>query len=137
MNIAPTPEQPVIVTKEHPGPWFTRVWHDPERSLFVRYEVLEVAGCDEDDAPTFIVRGGDLDSHEETTDHNSARAALYGEIKWDGCSHNYFFPYVDGYHHACDRASLVALGEVFAYLYDEAACIFKTAGVHTEDGALE
>lgn len=134
MDITPTPEQPVIITKEHPGPWLTRVWHDPERSLFVRYEVFEVVGTNEDGALLFAVES---DGNGNTTDHGNARAALYGEIKWDGCSHNYFFPYVDGYHHACGRASLVALGEVFAYLYDEAARIFKTAGVHTDDGAFE
>lgn len=123
-----------IITKEHDGAWFTRIWLDESNQLICQYEVLEIFGWEGGGkVPAFRKKNTDFNDHETTTDHGDAHATIRGSIKWDGCSHNYFVGDEDGgYVHACGRWSLVALGEVFAYLYDEAQRLFAAAGQHHE-----
>lgn len=123
-----------VATKEHDGAWFTRVWLDESNQLICQYEVLEVYGWDgRDDVPLFQKKGSDFNDHITTADHGDAHILIHGSIKWDGCSHNYFVGEEEGgYFHACGRGSLVALGGVFAHIYDEAQRIFAAAGQHHE-----
>lgn len=122
-----------VTTKEHEACWFTRIWADPAYSTLVRYEILSVHGW-ADGQPRFQRKGTHFNDHVTTADHGDAEVTIYGEIKWDGCSHNYFTadPGEPAYLHACGRASLVTLGAVFAYLYDEAARLFDEVGQYHE-----
>lgn len=119
------------VEKEHDGGWFTRVFMDPmtEYTTFCRYEILHVAAWGADDKPEFRKRGTAFNDHVLTDNPADGHPEIHGDIKWDGCSHNYFD---EGYQHSCGRGSLVALGPIFAYLYDEAEKMMRATGQHTE-----
>lgn len=41
----------------------------------------------------------------------------HGEIKFDGCSHNWFGN-SNGYYHGCQREHLTRLGTLFERLFD-------------------
>ena len=117
-----------VVEKEHDGGWFTRVFPEPNTTSSVNYEIMHVAGW-QADKPQFRKRGTPFNDKTLTDDPADGHPEIFGHIKWDGCSDNYFD---EGYQHSCGRGSLVALGPIFAYLYDEAERLMKAAGQHAE-----
>jgi hypothetical protein len=74
------------------GEW---VWEteDGKKPHAMGYEVYELGA----DKPDLLVRG---------------------QIKWDGCSHNYFGS--EGYIHGCSVHDMVRVGKIFERLWERA-----------------
>lgn len=63
-------------------------------------------------------------SFPEGKDMEDTSPILNGQIKWDGCSHNYFGEEeMKGYIHGCSRKDMVRLGAIFDALFDLAATL--------------
>lgn len=67
-----------IITKEHDGTWFTRIWLDESNQLICQYEVLEIFGWEGGGkVPAFRKKNTDFNDHETTTDHGPRRRARH------------------------------------------------------------
>jgi hypothetical protein len=62
----------------------------------------------------------------EDLDNPDIERMMHGQIKWDGCSHNYFGD-KDGYIHGCSRYDMARLGEIFSRLWLKAHEVMGTA----------
>lgn len=90
-------------------------WRNDEgKPLGLAFEVFEVLVYA--DPPEF--RSAE-EFNEYTADLDKAEKLFYGNIKWDGCSHNYFGD-KGGYYHGCSRNDVVRMGKVLEFVWERA-----------------
>jgi hypothetical protein len=103
--------------------WQERRWEDIELHARMRlentcvatYEVRRLTLHDDGNGQPLKFFQNDYENGWDVTlDPEAAEVLLRGEIKWDGCSHNYFIDYI----HACDRQELTRLGVMFDRLFE-------------------
>jgi len=63
-------------------------------------------------------------NNDITLDPEKAEIYLYGDIRWDGCSHNNFTNYI----HGCSRQEMTRLGRLFETIFDIAMEIMPGNG---------
>lgn len=56
---------------------------------------------------------------QDTSALDKAEKMLHGNIKWDGCSHNYFGD-KGGYYHGCSRNDVVRIGKILEFVWERA-----------------
>lgn len=112
-----------------PGPWVERQYRDLMLHVRVRaletyaieYEAREIVFCTKDGGEEgfAFANATPAEAAPGTADIDNAVVFVRGEIKFDGCSHNWFGdPERKGYYHGCQREHLTRLGPLFDRLYD-------------------
>ena len=112
------------------GQWAVTVWQEIAGSGYTNFYVAEIVSGTEETGYDMRLDG---ESHTErcktTQEIQQAAKAITGMVRFDGAIHMYWN--LDGDNYMCgDRASLTALGEVFAYVADEAKRLFVENGVY-------
>ena len=121
---------PKVNTSIPVNEWQEHLFEDIEFHVRVRllseyvmgYEVRPLIMIDDGDGPPYKFQAREKDGVPENYSKNLEEGDVYvrGEIKWDGCSHNYFQVSDEhaGYIHACSRKEMVRFGELFNRLFD-------------------
>lgn len=113
------------------GAWAVRVWQEKSTLGYVHFVVAEVVHGTMEDGYAMRLRGEPAVEHCKTTGAiMEAADAIHGMVRFDGAIHTNW-P-LDGHGYLCgDRLSLIALGNVFGYIADEAKRLFEASGVQT------
>lgn len=110
--------------------WAVTVWQEIAGSGYTNFYVAEIVSGTEETGYDMRLDGEPHTEDCKTTQEiQRAAKTITGMVRFDGAIHTYWN--LDSDNYMCgDRASMTALGEVFAYVADEAKRLFLEGGIY-------